>query len=373
MRDDVLVTLEQKIDPGHTAVLVIDGEGRNPSKEVRVKRMTVRIIGALVGIALLAAGSVGSARGAEKVKIAVPATSTAFAPLYHARAAGYFAEEGLDVEIITVAGGGGLQAVFARDAQFALAPGTYQLTAYERGQRVLAVMSILTRNAINVVMHKDAAREKGITDKKPLADKIRALKGLKLSGLAPGSFSYQVLVYYLLKAGLDPKQDVQIVGLGSAPALLAALEQRQIDGFAVGTPTPEAAVARGFGLMVVDNAAGEDPDFAEFMMDVLMALPETVKQQPELVRKVVRALLKSNAWILDHPAPEAVPLIKPFLGRLNEAVILAGIQKVRLGIPRDGRVTERAVMLTQEFLRKVGALKATIPYDQIVTNEYLPR
>jgi ABC-type nitrate/sulfonate/bicarbonate transport system substrate-binding protein len=125
--------------------------------------------------------------------------------------------------------------------------------------------------------------------------------------------------------------------------------------------------------MVVDNSAGEDPDFAEFMMDVLMATPETLKQQPALVRKVVRAVLKSSAWLLDHPADQAVPIMKPILSRLDDAVILAGLEKTRLGIPRDGRVTERAVTLTQEFLRKIGALKMTIPYDQLVTNEFLPR
>jgi NitT/TauT family transport system substrate-binding protein len=334
--------------------------------------ITPRIVAALA-VAALFAGSILPARGAEKIKIMVPGPTTAFAPLYHAHAAGYFAKEGLDVEVVIVAGTGSLQAVMARDAQFGLVAGTYQLTANERGQRLPAVMSVLTRNVMNVVMHKDVARRKGLTDKSALADRIRALRGLKLAGSSPGSLSHQILVYYLLKAGLDPQRDVEIVGLGTAPALLAALEQRQVDAIAAGTPTPEAAVARGFGVMVVDNSAGEDPDFAEFMMDVLVAPRETLKQQPELVRKVVRALLASNAWLLDHPAEQAVPFMKPSPGRLDEAVILAGLQKTRLGIPRDGRVTERAVTLTQDFLRAVGALKATLPYDQLVTNDFLPR
>jgi ABC-type nitrate/sulfonate/bicarbonate transport system substrate-binding protein len=194
-----------------------------------------------------------------------------------------------------------------------------------------------------------------------------------LSGFATGSFGYQVIVHYLLKAGLDPQKDVEIVGLGTAPVLLMALEKRQIDGFVMGTPLPEAAAARGLGVMVVDNSSGEDPDFAEFMMDVLTTLSETVKQRPELVRKVVRALLKANAWLLDHPAERGLPSMKPVLSGLDDAVILAGLQKVRLGIPRDGRITERAVTLTQEFLRRIGALKSVIPYDQVVTNEFLPR
>jgi NitT/TauT family transport system substrate-binding protein len=337
-----------------------------------MRHTSSRIAGILLGIALFAAFLV-PARGADKIKVTVPAPSTAFAPLYHAQAAGYFTEEGLDVEIAVVPGTASIQAVLARDAQFTMAPGTYQLMAYEKGPRLLSAMSILTRNVINIVLHKDVARARGITEKSLLTDKVRALKGLRISGGAPGGFAHQVLNSHLLRAGLDPQKDIDIVGLGPTQALLAALEQRQIDGFATGTPTPEAAVARGFGVMVVDNSAGEDPDFAEFMMDVLMMTPETAKQQTALVRKVVRALLRSNAWMLDHPAEQALPFMKLVLKGLDDAVMLAGLQKTKLGIPRDGRVTERAVTLTQEFLRRVGALKATIPYDQIVTNEFLPR
>lgn len=181
------------------------------------------MIGVGAVLALLAV-LVGPAHGAERIKISVPIAATTFAPLYHARAAGYFTEVGLDVEIVVIPGPASLQAVISGDAQFALIPGTYQLMAYEKGQRLPAVMSVLTRNSINIVMHREAARAKGITDKSPLAEKIRALKGLKLAASTPGSISHQVFVYYMLKGGLDPQRDADIVGLGTEPARLAALE-----------------------------------------------------------------------------------------------------------------------------------------------------
>ena len=338
-----------------------------------MKHTCSRITRIVTGVALSALTFGVQAGAAEKVKITVPAPSTAFASLYHAQSAGYFAEEGLEVEIAIVPGTASIQAVLARDAQFAVAPGTYQLMAYEKGQRLLSVASILTRNAINIVMHKDVAAAKGITEKSALSEKFRALKGLRISGGTPGGLAEQVLIAGLMRAGIDPQKDINIVAVGTISTLLAALERRQVDGFAMGTPTPEGAVTRGFGVMVVDNSAGEDPDFDEFMMDVLMTTPETAKQQPILVRKMVKALVRSNAWMLDHPVEQALPFMKPVLSGLDDSIILAGIQKVRLGIPRDGRVTERAVKLTQDFLRRVGALKTAIPYDQLVTNEFLPR
>lgn len=333
------------------------------------------VVALLTASLLLVSGLHGPSPGeaAQKVKITIPATAVTFASLYHAKTAGYFAEEGLDVEIVTVEGGKSLQALIAKDAEFTVAPGTYQLQAYERGQRVLATASILTRNAINLVMHKDAAREKGITERTPLVEKVAALKGLRVSGVAVGSFSYQVMLYYLLKAGLDPQKDVELIGVGAGAAMLAALEQRKVDAIATGTPIPDAAVIRGFGVMVVDNAAGEDPAFAEFMMNVLLVHPDYAKQNPDVVRKATRALVRANAWLAERSPEEAVASMKPFLGRLDETIILAGLRKVKLGIPKDGRISPRSVELTQEFLHKIGALKTKIPYDALVTNEFLPR
>ena len=327
----------------------------------------------LLAVVLALVIPVGSAAAAEKVKVTVPAAAVTFASLCHAKTAGYFDQEGLDVEIVTVPGGGSLQALIARDAQVCLTPATYQMQAYEKGQPLLATASILTRNAINVVMHRDAAREKGITEKSPLADKIRALKGLKVSGVAVGSFSYQVMLYYLLKAGLDPQKDVQMIGIGAGPAMVLALEQRKIDAFATGTPIPDAAVARGIGLMVVDNAAGEDPDFGEFVMNAVVVHPDYLRASGETVRKFNRALHRASHWLLDQPAEAGVASMKPFLGRLDDAVILDGLRKTRLGIPRTLRISERALTLTEDFLLRIGALKARIGYDKLVTNDYLPK
>src|SRR5882672_5220287 len=131
------------------------------------RNVIVRIVGPFILAGLLGTVLVAPLHGAEKIKITVPSPSTTFAPLYHARAAGYFAEEGLDVDVIVVPGAGSVQALIARDSHFALAPGTYQLMTYERGQRLVSVMSILTRLSLNIVMHRDVARERGITEHSP--------------------------------------------------------------------------------------------------------------------------------------------------------------------------------------------------------------
>ena len=57
--------------------------------------------------------------------------------------------------------------------------------------------------------------------------------------------------------------------------------------------------------MIVDNAAGEDPDFSEFMMNSIIVHPDYAKQNAETVRKITRALVRANRWGADNPAEAA--------------------------------------------------------------------
>jgi hypothetical protein len=42
-------------------------------------------------------------------------------------------------------------------------------------------------------------------------------------------------------------------------------------------------------------------------------------------------------------------------------------------VAREKGITERSVALTTDFMLKIGAIKARIPYDKLVTQEYLPK
>ena len=55
-------------------------------------------------------------------------------------------------------------------------------------------------------------------------------------------------------------------------------------------PLPDTAVARGFAILLIDNARGEDPALAEFLQQVFVTRPDVIQKDPELVRKLVPAL-----------------------------------------------------------------------------------
>jgi ABC-type nitrate/sulfonate/bicarbonate transport system substrate-binding protein len=294
--------------------------------------------------------------------------------MYVARGNGYFADEGIDLEVVTFSGGGpDVQALIAGDVDFDATAATFLISAYQEGTPLLGVASILNRAIVNAVMHKDVAQARGITASTPLRDKLAALRGLTLGVSRPGSLTFQIATYWSQKAGLTPGTDVNILAVGGGAGMMASLEQRNVDVIISSPPEPNEAMRQGMGVMLIDNAAGEDPDLADFLQQVVLARPDYVRDNPEIVRRVVRALVRANRWITEHSAEEATPILQPFFGQMPAETLLESTRSVRAAVPADGRMTERGLVVNYELMELAGSLKARPPWDVLVTNEYLPQ
>jgi len=331
---------------------------------------------ALLPVATLALGlgiPLGRAQAAQKIKVTMPAVSIAMSPVYLAQGRGYFAEEGLDVEMVATPGGGpDIMALIAGEADFTFTPGDNALLAQQQGRKIVMVMSGLNRLIINWAIHKDVARAKGIAESTPLPEKLQALKGLTVGVTQLGALTAHLATFVVRKAGFVPHQDVRLVAVGSGPTWLAALENRKVDLGLAATPILDTAIHRGYALMFLNNAKGEDPSIPEFLMEDLLARSETLEQNPELVRKMVRAMLKANAWARNGAPEQVAEALRPFLGKTDPVVLLAGVRSAVPTFSPDGRISERSVQITQDILEQAGLLKRRIPFAEAATNDFLP-
>ncbi|MDP2728690.1 MAG: ABC transporter substrate-binding protein, partial [Dehalococcoidia bacterium] len=89
--------------------------------------------------------SVPTPKTLEKVTLAVPSTTTLFIPYYLARDKGYFAEEGLDVDITTIAAAISIKALASGSAQQFDAAGGSAQSAIIAGLPI-RIVEILTKN-----------------------------------------------------------------------------------------------------------------------------------------------------------------------------------------------------------------------------------
>ena len=337
-----------------------------------MKRLMLVVLTALFYLGWFAHPS--DAQAPRKVKMTIPVVAHSMTPVYVAQSKGFFAEEKLELDITSTGGGGpDIRALIAGDVEFSFTTGDNVILAHQEGKRLVMVSSGLNKVFINWAMHKDTAKAKGVTETMPLAEKIKALKGLTVGVTNPGALTAHLAAFVIRKAGYTPQQDVQIIPIGAGPTWLAALENRKIDVALTAPPVPETAISRGFAIMFINNAKGEDPSIPEFLMENLIARPETVAKEQDLVRRMVRALVRANQWAIKSGPEQVAAALKPFMAQTAPELLLTGARSVLPALSPDGRTSERSFQVTQDILEQAGILKKRASYSELVTNEFLPK
>lgn len=316
----------------------------------------------------------GAAQAPRKVKMTIPVIALSMTPVYLAQAKGFFTDEGMNVEVTPTSGGGpDIRALIAGDVDFSFTTGDQVIVAHQEGKPLVMVMSGLNKVFINWAMHKEAAKAKGITETSSLPEKLKSLKGLTVGVTNPAALTSHLAHFLIRKAGYVPQQDVQVIPVGAGPTWLAALENRKVDVALTAPPVPETAISRGYAIMFINNAKGEDPSVSEFLMENLVVRPETLKKDPDLVRKMVRSLVRANKWALGSTPEQVADALRPTFAKTDPAIHLAGVRAVLPTLSQDGRTTERSVQATQDILEVAGLLKKRIAYADIVSNSFLPK
>ena len=331
------------------------------------------VLAVILGVALVFTAAAPAESAVKRVVITQAVESLAFVSNYVARANGYFAEEGLAAEVISTRGGGpDIKANLAGQADFSIAAGTYQINAVKAGGALIAVMSCLNRSIVNSAIRTDVAKKLGITAKTPYKEKLKKMKGLTVGATRPGALTYNQGEYWIRQAGFTPNKEVKLIGAGAGPVLVAALQRNKIQIAIQTIPVPETAIFKGIGIPFITNSAGDDPEMDQFMMEVLLVRPEYAKKNPETVRKVVRALLKANKWIAKHSAEDIRKKIQLYFAKTDKNLLRVSIEAVKTAVSLDGKITQRAVDITQNLLIAAGKLKKAFPRSTLVTDEYLP-
>ena len=219
----------------------------------------------------------------DKVTIAV-SRWPASAPFYIAAEKGYFADEGLDATLRSYASGHlAFTHMLAGGAEFATCADTPIALAAVRGKRFVVLATIAEIDQPIVIV---ARRDRGIS----APDDLRG----KRIGLTAGSAAEFFLHVYLTTSYIDPK-GVRVVNVDT-DRVVDALLNGEVD--AVSTWAPYSSILR-------DRLGGKaltlgDPSIYTMMWNV-SATPEFVKNRPDCVRKLLRALFRANSFISEHP------------------------------------------------------------------------
>jgi NitT/TauT family transport system substrate-binding protein len=222
--------------------------------------------------ALLAFWALSSDALAEKTRIAPSSPGLSAWPIHLAAKEGFFAREGLDVEIIVMRTNVGILALTTGSIDYTTAGGS-ALRAAVNGAPLKMVANTNNKADLWVVGQKDLRR-------------IEDLKG-KIVGVGGNQGTQFYMVYDMLKHyGLE--KDVQIVSTGDVANGFLTLQQGGLSAVALTPPYSVMAKRSGFReLARAANILGAWPTTG------LVAAREKLERNPDNVRRAVSAMLRA--------------------------------------------------------------------------------
>ena len=305
------------------------------------------------------------------VVMALPAATLTFSAPFLAEDAGFFKKEGLKVSFRNIVGVGSVNAVIAGSADFTMGTGPVFLRAAAQGQRLYAIANVVDRPLVELVLRKDVADAAGLNDKSSLADRAKAMKGKTIAIQGVGSIVHAWQRLVARRGGLDPEKDVRIAPM-DPPAMLPALENKAIDGYATSMPFTTQSIVKGHAVMLA-TATSDAPDLVPFAYGLIYARPETCRDAREKCARMARAMANAAKFIREKPA-EALEIVRKRFDKLDPAVVNAAWQVAANAHAADARISTEGLENSQRVSIEAGLLDAKDAlksFEGLFTNEFV--
>lgn len=286
--------------------------------------------------------------------------SVFYAPLYAAVSMGFFAEEGIDLEIVT--GGGSdksMTALIAGEAEFALmGPETGVYLVNEGSSDHPMIIGQLTKRDGSFLVAREDTDDFSWSD----------LKGKSIIGGRVGGMPYMTLNYVLKQNGLEPNVDVEVIDNIQFNLMGGAFEGGTGDYVTLFEPTATQFERNGSGYIVANIGleSGEVP------YTTFMTMPGMIEDEPELVEAFVRAVYRAQLWVKTANDAEIAEAMLPFFPDSDIETLSIVAQSYRLtdSWMFEPVMTQDAFTRLQDIMELNGELKARVEFSELVDNSF---
>jgi NitT/TauT family transport system substrate-binding protein len=323
----------------------------------------------MIAAALAATAPVpAAAQPLQKLTLVIGGRAFFYIVHYIAQDAGFFKEEGLDVDTVNVlTGPQEVAAVMSGSADVAPVGLQVVVQAYAKGGDIVAVSTCYNAFPIALVVSNEGIKETGLAARMPIDEKVKRLHGLRIGITGPGSGTDDMVRALFLNRGMDPDKEVTILPLGTPDNMLAALQQGNATAMSYTSPITEIAVSRGLGQIIIEPLTGEVPEFRDVPYIVLSTSRATLASKRPLIKAAVRAYAKAIKLVRDRPE-EARKIVRPYFKDMSadDAVFNAGFDKYVRGVPESSVITPEQVQKTAALLSISKKQAVTVGYSDVV-------
>jgi len=278
-----------------------------------------------------------------------------FAPFYVAVERGYFAQEGLEIAFDYGMETDLLKLVGVGERQFVVGSGDQVILARAQGLPVVYVMNWYRRFPVGVAALEPLSGPQDLVG-----------KSVGIPGLYGASYiGWQAL---LDSAGIEA-QAVNLVSIGYTQ--VESLVAGQVAAAVIyAMNEPVQLRQEGYQVSVIEVA-----DYIDFVSNGLITNEQTIAQQPELVRGVVRAALRGLQDTLADPdaafaiCRRYVPEIDDRSAPLQRAVLEEALTFWRAD--PLGHSKPEAWEASLVFMRQIGMIQTDVQAGELYTNDFI--
>lgn len=305
---------------------------------------------------------------AEPVKIVNIGHGYYAGPLYVAVQEKLFEKYGLEPDITVVQSGSlVLQSLLTKQADVGIVSYEHVLSAAVQGQRIVSFYNVAIRPLNNLIV--DAAMAAG-SDNLSLDEKIRRLKGKRVGLPSANGSGEKMLKFLASRYGLQLPGDISTVYLGGEPAsYVAAFQRKIIDAALPVEPAGVMVQKAGTGSIYLNVLSGDVPEFRDVIFMTLSAHPDTMRDKPELLRKVAQVFTEANRILRDPNRGKAL-MAKTYPDMDAEANDKAYAALSQIW-PESGRMTDAEAQASFDYLQPEGPQKVNL--STTYTNDFLPK
>jgi NitT/TauT family transport system substrate-binding protein len=309
-----------------------------------------RIVAALVGSLLVMGGSAPTLAAGTPVTFAYSQIGLlVHLPWSVALGLKYFEEQGLAPTGYNFESGGkSIAALVGRSADFSANALEHAIKAKTQGKDLVYVFSSTRLPGFGLAVSTAQRNE---------IKRVADLKGKTLGASGIGVASHVLLHYLLLRGGVDPR-DVKIVAVGLS-TFPPALEGGKIVAGMAGEPFFSQMIAKGTAFSLGNlSTLKETVEIlgGEYAFSGAVTRPDVIEKKPEVVQKVVTALVKASHYIQTH-TPEEIAAVLPAEVVGDRKLLAETIRSSKEVFTPSGLVTESAVETLLKTLTAFGVFK----------------
>jgi len=326
-----------------------------------MKKVGVLLLCMLMAMSFVACDNGKNEEGrVDKVRLGEVTHSVFYAPQYAAINLGFFAEEGIEIELSNLGGADKvMSALLSNQIDVGFCGPEASIYVYNEGREdYCEVFAQMTKRDGSFLVGKD----------KPDTFDWKQLKGKTVIPGRKGGVPYMTFEYLLKEKGIDPKNDLVLDDSIQFSLMAGAFSGSSAEYVTLFEPTASMIEQenKGYILASIGQESGEIPYTA------YCAKKSYIGENEDLIERFTKAVYKGLKWVNENSAEEVAKVILDSFPDTDLELMTKVVQRYKDidSWKTDPVLDEVSFDKLQTVMESAGELSKKAPYDKIVNNKY---